>query len=53
MFKNKVAVLEGRLFSSQSELFESCLNCSDCLDERRHSEKTTSCMDIGHVNWLT
>jgi len=33
MFKNKVAFLEGRLFSSQSELFEDFLNFSDWLDK--------------------
>jgi len=39
MTKTKVAFLEGRLFSSQSELFELFLNCSDWLDKSRPSEK--------------
>jgi len=33
MIKTKVAFLEGRLFSSQSELFEYFLNCSDWMDK--------------------
>jgi len=39
MIKTKVAFLEGRLFSSQSELFENFLNCSDWLDKSRPSKK--------------
>jgi len=31
MIETKVAFLEGRLFFSQSELFEYFLNCSDWL----------------------
>jgi len=41
MIKTKVAFLEGRLFSSQSELFEYFLNCSDWLDKSRPSKKAT------------
>jgi len=41
MIKTKVAFLEGRLFSNQSELFEYFLNCSDWLDKSRTSTKTT------------
>jgi len=33
MIKTKVAFLEGRLFSSQSGLFENFLDCSDSLDK--------------------
>jgi len=32
MIKTKVAFLKGRLFSSQSELFEYFLNCCDWID---------------------
>jgi len=39
MIKTKVAFLEGRLFSSQSELFEYIFNCSDWLDKSRPSKK--------------
>jgi len=39
MIKTKVAFLEGRLFSIQSELFESFLSCSDWLDKSRPSKK--------------
>jgi len=42
MIKTKVAFLESRLFSSQSELYEICLNCSDWLDKSRPSKKATS-----------
>jgi len=33
MIKTKEAFLEGRLFSSQSELFENFSDCSDWLDK--------------------
>jgi len=33
MIKTKVVFLEGRLFSSQSGLFEKFTNCSDWLDK--------------------
>jgi len=33
MIKIKVAFLEGRLFSSQSEFFKNCSDCSDWLDK--------------------
>jgi len=46
MFKYEVAFLEVWLFSSQSELFESFLKCSDWLDEIRPSKKDTSFMDV-------
>jgi len=41
MIKTKVAFLEGRLFSSQSGLFENFLDCSDWLDKSRLSKKAT------------
>jgi len=43
MIKEKVAFLEGRLFSSQSGLFENFSDCSDWLDK-------SLCFD--HVNRL-
>jgi len=42
MIKTKVAFLEGRSFSNQSELFEYFLNCSIWLDKSRPSKKATS-----------
>jgi len=36
-----VAFLESRLFSSQSELFENFLDCSDLLDKSRPSKNAT------------
>jgi len=39
MIKEKVAFLEGRLFSSQSGLFENFSNCSDWLEKSRPSKK--------------
>jgi len=39
MIKTKVDFLEGRLFSSQSEIFENFLNCFDWLDKSRPSKK--------------
>jgi len=36
MIKTKVAVLEGQLFSNQSELFEFFLNCSDLALQKSH-----------------
>jgi len=39
--QNKTGFLEGRLFSSQPELFEYFLNCSDWLDKSRPSKKTS------------
>jgi len=36
-----LAFLEGRHFSSQSELLESISNCSDWLDKSRSSKKAT------------
>jgi len=41
MIKTKVAFLEGRLFSSQSGLFESFSDCSDWLEKTRPSKKAT------------
>jgi len=41
MIKTKVAFLEGRLFSNQSELFQYFLNSSDWLDKSRPSKKAT------------
>jgi len=45
-----VAFLEGRLFSSQSGLFEIFSDFSDWLDKSRHSKKATLVFD--HVNRL-
>jgi len=39
MIKTKVAFLEGRLFSSQSELFEYFLSFCDWPDKSRPSKK--------------
>jgi len=39
--QNKVAFLEGGLFSSQSGLFENFSNCSDWFDKSRPSKKAT------------
>jgi len=54
MIKTKVAVLDGRLFSSQSELFKNFSNRSDWLDKSRTGfekfEKSHFCFD--HVNRL-
>jgi len=41
MIKTKVAFIEGRLFSNQSELFENFLNCFDWLDKSRPFKKAT------------
>jgi len=41
MIETKAAFLERRLFSSQSELLENFLNCSDWLDKSRSSKKAT------------
>jgi len=41
MIKTKVAFLEDRLFSNQSELFEYFLNCSDWLDKIQSFKKST------------
>jgi len=41
MIKTKVAFFEGRLFSSQLQLFEYFLNCSDWLDKSRPLKKAT------------
>jgi len=41
MIKTKVTFLEGRLFSSQSELFENFSNCSDWLYKSRLSKNAT------------
>jgi len=38
MIKTKVALLEGRLFSSQSGLFEN-FNCSEWMDKSQPSKK--------------
>jgi len=50
MVKTKVAFLENRIFSSQSDLFEYFLNCSDWLDKSRPSQKSHFCFD--YVNRL-
>jgi len=39
MIKTKVAFLEGRIFSNQSEFFKYFLNCSDWLDKSRPPQK--------------
>jgi len=39
--QNKVTFLEGRFFSSQSELFEYFLNCSNWLQKSRPFKKAT------------
>jgi len=41
MIKAKVALLEGQLFSSQSELFEYFLNYFNWLDKSRPSKTAT------------
>jgi len=41
MIKAKVAFLEGRLFSSQSGLFENFSDCSDWMEKTRPSKKAT------------
>jgi len=41
MIKTKVAFLEGRLFFSQSGLFENFSDCSDWMDKNRPSKKAT------------
>jgi len=41
MIKTKVAFLEGRLFSSQSELYENFSDCSAWLDKSRPSKQST------------
>jgi len=41
MIKTKVAFLEARLFSSQSELFGNFSDCSDWLEKSRPSKKAT------------
>jgi len=41
MIKTKVAFLEGRLLSSQSEQFKKYLNSSDWLEKIRLSKKAT------------
>jgi len=41
MAQNKSGFWEDRLFSSQSELFENFLNCSDWLDKSRPFKKAT------------
>jgi len=49
MIKTKVAFLEGRLLSSQSEQSEKFSKSSDCL-EKAGPPKSHSCFD--HVNKL-
>jgi len=41
MIKTKAFFLEGRLFSSQSGVFENFSYCSDWLDKSRPSKKAT------------
>jgi len=41
MIKTNVAFLEGRLFSSQSELLEDLSDCIDWLNKSRPSKKAT------------
>jgi len=41
MIKTKVAFLEGRLFSSQSGIFDDFSECSDWLDKIWPSKKAT------------
>jgi len=45
MIKTKVAFLEGRLFSNQSELFQCFFNSYDWLDKSRPSKKSHFCFD--------
>jgi len=49
MSKNKVAFLEGRLFSSQSELFENFLHSFDWLGWIKAGPPTRP-LSYGHVN---
>jgi len=49
MIKTKVAFLEGRIFSSQSELFEYFLNRSDWLEKAVPPKKP---LLFDHVNRL-
>jgi len=41
MIKAKMALLEGRLSSNQSGLFENFSDCSDWLDKNRPSKKAS------------
>jgi len=41
MIKTKSGFLESRLFSGQSELFETFSHCSDWLDKRQPTKKVT------------
>jgi len=49
MIKTKVAFLKGRLFSSQSDIFDNFLNCSNWLD-KAGPPKSHFCFD--HENRL-
>jgi len=49
MIKTKVACLEGRFFSSQSELYEYFLNCSDWLD-KINFPKRPLCFGYRYIN---
>jgi len=41
MIKTKLTFLEGRLFFSQSDLFENFSDCCDWLDKSRPPKKAT------------
>jgi len=45
MIKTKLAFLEGRLLSSQSEQFEKCSKSSDWLEKRQPSKNSHICFD--------
>jgi len=45
MIKTKVAFLESRLLSSQSEQFEKFSKSSDWLEKSRPSKKSRFCFD--------
>jgi len=42
MIKTKVAILEGRLLTSQSEQFKKCSKSSDWLRKNRPSKKVSA-----------
>jgi len=55
MIKTKMVFLEGRLFFSQSGLFENFSNCSDWLEKSRPSKKAifVLIMYTGYMSLLT
>jgi len=52
MIKTKVVFLKGRLFSSQSELFEYFLNCSDWLVKSQPSKKLLLFYHVNRLNMV-